>query len=110
MVKLRRKKHAQSAHAYLLWDTAGAIAGAGIQHTATNCCPDTDHKLKDAKNQYYRIDGHFSRIIPIPKVYCKAVKKYYYSTQHCGCDGETHEHGSLNNKEKHNINATMQYY
>ena len=109
--------------AHLLWVAARARFH---HHTATNCCPDTDHKLSNAENQYDGTDCHFANIHPFfqvvediviiviiktttCKVYLQAIKKDDYSTHHCRSDGETHEHSSLKSEEKQNINATTHH-
>ena len=41
-------------------------ARARFHHAATYCCPDSNHELSNAENQYDSDDGHFC-IIPVPE-------------------------------------------
>ena len=80
-----------------------------FHQTATNRCPDSNHKRSNPKNQYYCADSHFSIIIFVvvgvvrgilPVSTCgngNAVEEDDYPTENSRCDGETHEHAILKN-------------
>ena len=91
------------------WNANLSWTTARFHHTKTNCCPNTHHKLHNAKDQDNDTECHFcsirvlirsisvvfiiiTTVVVVVVVYIDkhyTVANYDYSTKHSRCDGES---------------------